>query len=128
MQIFKLDFILENSIQVRTFHFSELILDAYFVLRDSGHFKLSDQLVSAGTSIGANVEEAQAAHSKLDFISKMPIANKEARESCYWLRLLNRKRLLQDFSEMKFLLQEIDEIILILNSIMKKSRLNLKNH
>ena len=114
------------SILDRTFIFAEKILDAYMILRENGHFKLADQFVGAGTSIGANVEEAQAAHSKLDFISKMTIANKEARESRYWIRLLDKKGLLSTFPEMDFLKKEIEEIILILNSIIKKSRENLK--
>ena len=113
------------SILDRTFIFAEKIIDAYLILRDNGHFKLADQLVGAGTSIGANVEEAQAAHSKLDFISKMTIANKEARESRYWIRLLDKKGLLSSFQEIDFLKREIEEIILILNSIIKKSRDNL---
>jgi four helix bundle protein len=49
---------------------------------------LTRQLLRSGTSIGANVEEAQAGQSRADFISKYPIALKEARETCYWLRLL----------------------------------------
>lgn len=114
------------SIVERTFNFADRILDAYLILRENGHFKLADQFVSAGTSIGANVEEAQAAHSKLDFISKMTIANKEARESRYWIRLLDKKGLLSTFPEIDFLKKEIEEIILILNSIIKKSRDNLK--
>ena len=116
---------MENPIQSRAFHFAETILDAYFELREKGHYRLADQLVGAGTSIGANIEEAQAAHSKLDFISKMTIANKEARETRYWLRLFDRKKLLQEFEGMNFLKKEIEEIILILNSIIKKSRQNL---
>lgn len=71
-----------NVILQKTFHFAQLTISAYLVLRGKGHFKLSDQFVGAGTSIGANVEEAQAAHSKLD---KLTIANKEAREAKYWL-------------------------------------------
>ncbi|WP_111672179.1 four helix bundle protein [Algoriphagus litoralis] len=115
------------NIQDRTFHFAEKILDAYFLLREGNHFRLADQLVGAGTSIGANVEEAQAAHSKADFISKMVIANKEARESRYWLRLLDRKKLLEDYSDMNFLKSEIEEIILVINAIIKKSRQNLNS-
>jgi len=72
------------------------------------------------------VEEAQAAHSKLDFIAKLTISNKEARETRYWIRLLDRKELLGEHPSLPFLKIEIEEIILILNSIMKKSRQNLK--
>ncbi|MFT7204011.1 MAG: four helix bundle protein [Algoriphagus sp.] len=85
-------------------------------------------MVGTGTSIGANVAEAQAAHSKLDFISKLTIANKEARETQYWLNLMDRKELLADFDSPEFLKKEIGEIILILNSSIKKSKENLKSN
>ena len=116
---------MDNPIQKRTFHFAEIILDAYLELKTKGHYRLADQLVGAGTSIGANIEEAQAAHSRLDFINKMTIANKEARETKYWLKLLDRDQLLSDFSKISFLKNEIEEIILILNTIIKRSRENL---
>ncbi|MDG1279060.1 MAG: four helix bundle protein [Algoriphagus sp.] len=118
---------MENPIQNRTYQFAEKIISAYLILREKGHLRLADQLVGAGTSIGANVAEAQAAHSKLDFISKLTIANKEAREAQYWLNLMDRKELLADFEGLEFLKKEIGEIVLILNSIIKKSRENLKN-
>lgn len=118
---------MKNPIQKRTLEFAELVLEAYLDLRTKGHFRLADQLVGSGTSIGANIAEAQAAHSKLDFISKMTIANKEARETKYWLTILDRENLLADFSKINFLRKEIEEIILILNSIIKKSRENLTN-
>ena len=116
---------MKKNIQDRTFDFAVIILDAYFLLREKGHYKLSEQLVKSGTSIGANVEEAQAAHSKADFINKLTIANKEARETRYWIRLFNRKELLLDFPSYEHISKEIEEIILILNSIIKKSRSNL---
>jgi len=67
---------MENPIQNRTYLFAEKIISAYLILREKSHFRLSDQSVGAGTSIGVNVAESQAAHSKLDFISKLTIANK----------------------------------------------------
>jgi four helix bundle protein len=76
-----------NKIVEKTFVFAEKSINVYFELRKNGHYRLADQFVGASTSIGANVEEAQAAHSKLDFISKMVISAKEARESRYWIRL-----------------------------------------
>lgn len=113
------------SIVDRTFIFAEKILEGYLILRENGHFKLADQFVGASTSIGANVEEAQAAHSKVDFISKMIISAKEARESRYWIRLMDRKELAQNLPDFPFLKTEIEEIIKILNSIIKSSRENL---
>lgn len=78
--------------------------------------------MGAITSIGANVEESQAAHSKADFISKMVIASKEAREARYWIRLFDRKELLFDNPDFKFVKAEIEEILKILTSIVKSSR------
>jgi len=115
-----------NIIVDKTFFFAQEIITVYLDLREKGHFKLADQLVKSGTSIGANVEEAQAAHSKLDFVAKLTISNKEARETRYWLRLLDRKELLLEHQSMHYLKSEIEEIILLLNSIIKKSRENIK--
>ncbi len=115
-----------NLILDKTFLFSEKILNVYFFLRSKSHLRLADQFVGSGSSIGANVEEAQAAHSKVDFISKLTIANKEARETRYWLRLFDRNELLKEHPDFQFLKLEIEEILLLLNSIIKKSRENLK--
>lgn len=115
-----------NVILEKSLHFAQATISAYLILRGKGHFKLADQFVGAGTSIGANVEEAQAAHSKLDFIAKLTIANKEAREARYWISILDREELLGDFQQLAELKKEIEEIILLLNSIIKKSRENLK--
>lgn len=115
-----------NLILDKTFLFSKKVLEVYFFLRAKGHLKLADQLVGSGTSIGANVEEAQAAHSKMDFIFKLTIANKEARETRYWLHLFDRDELLMEHPDFQFLKSEIEEILLLLNSIIKKTRDNLK--
>ena len=53
-----------------------------------GHYSLSNQLERSGTSIGANIREAQYAHGKADFVAKLQIALKEANETGYWLELL----------------------------------------
>ncbi|MDX5338120.1 MAG: four helix bundle protein [Cyclobacteriaceae bacterium] len=111
-----------NPILEKTFLFAEKSIDLYLDLRAKGHFRLADQFVGASTSIGANVEEAQAAHSKTDFISKMVIAAKEARETRYWLRLLNREELSSKHQFYEFLKTEIEGLIKILNSIIKTSR------
>ena len=82
---------------------------------------LSNQLLRAGTAIGANVEEAQAAQSRADFVSKANIALKEAREAFYWLRLLNKSGLIP-----AHLLREItieaEELAKILGAIVRTSR------
>ena len=111
-----------NPILDKTFLFAEKSIDLYLDLKAKGHFRLADQFVGAATSIVANVEEAQAAHSKMDFITKMVIAAREARESRYWLRLLNREELSSGHQFFEFLLSEVEELIKILNSIIKTSR------
>ncbi|ALS97836.1 four helix bundle protein [Lacimicrobium alkaliphilum] len=82
---------------------------------------LASQLLRSGTSVGANIEEAQAGHSKADFTAKMSIARKEARESHYWLRLLLATELVPEF-EISELLNESEELVKILTSIVKTSQ------
>lgn len=83
----------ENNLIVdRTFEFSLKIIKLYVDLKKEKEFTVSRQVLRSGTSIGANVEEAEAAQSKKDFINKMSIALKEARETRYWTRLLDRSQ------------------------------------
>jgi len=108
-----------NLIVTKTFNFSKEIIKLYIHLKKDKVFELASQLFRSATSIGANVEEAQAAQSKKDFISKMSIAAKEARETRYWLRLLDESDL--TIKDIKHLLKEIEEIINILTKIIKTS-------
>lgn len=87
---------------------------------------LANQLLRAGTSIGANTEEAQAGQSKADFIAKMSIARKEARETHYWLRLLKESQIVPE-SQLIEIIQEADEIIRILTAIVKTSQTRQSN-
>ena len=82
---------------------------------------LAGQLLRSGTSIGANVEQAQASQSEADFVSKYSIACKEARETRYWLRLLAATEMLPE-SRLRDLLNEYNELVAILTSIIKKVR------
>jgi four helix bundle protein len=79
----------ENRIIDLSFDFALDIIRLYSLLVESKEYVLSKQLLKSGTSIGANVEEANAGQSKRDFIMKMAIASKEARETRYWLRPLH---------------------------------------
>ena len=88
---------------------------------ERNEYNLSKQIVRSGTSIGANVEEAMAAQSRKDFISKMAISSKEARETNYWLRLLRDSQLCKGIDYTK-LINESDEIVKILTSIVKTSQ------
>ncbi len=109
----------QNLIVTKTFNFSKEIIKLYINLKKDKVFELASQLIRSATSIGANVEEAQAAQSRKDFVSKMSIAAKEARETRYWLRLLNETAITE--AEVKHLLKEIEEIINILTKIIKTS-------
>jgi four helix bundle protein len=110
----------ENKILDLTFEFSIHIIGLYKILIQHHEYVLSKQLLRNATSIGANVEEANAAQTKKDFISKMSIASKEARESKYWLRLLDKSQFVaMDYSPY---LQSIEHIINILTKIVKASQ------
>lgn len=82
---------------------------------------LARQLLRAGTSIGANVEEAQAGQSRADFINKYSIALKEARESIYWLRLLKTAGICAN-GEPEALRQEAEQIARIIGSIIVNTK------
>ena len=110
----------DNIIQQKSFDFALKIIVLYRSLVKGNEYVLSKQLLRSGTSIGANVEEAQAGQSRADFVSKLSIASKEARETNYWLRLLRDSKIL-DEAEVKSLLSESDAIIKILTSIVKST-------
>ena len=78
----------ESLIQGKSFEFALSVIQLYQGLQAEREYVISKQLLRSGTSVGANVEEATAAQSRRDFLSKMSIASKEARETRYWLRLL----------------------------------------
>ena len=80
-------------------------------------------MLRSGTSVGANIEEAQAGQSRADFFSKMSIASKEARETLYWLKILEKAELISD-DRLQDLKQEADEIVRILTSIVKATKQN----
>jgi four helix bundle protein len=78
-----------NVIQQKSFAFAIRVVNIYrFLVEEKQEYTLSKQLVRSGTSIGANVEEALGGVSDKDFLHKLSIAYKEARETIYWLRLL----------------------------------------
>ena len=110
-----------NLIREKTYKFSLQIIALYKQLKDQNEYVLSKQILRSGTSIGANTEEATAAQSRKDFISKMSIASKEARETNYWLRLLRDSKLLKDV-DYDEILTKSEEIIRILTSIVKSSQ------
>jgi len=112
-----------RDIKERTFAFAVDIVRLCLRLEKlSGTFRtLSKQLLRSGTSIGANVEEAQAGQSRADFISKYAISLKEARETIYWLRLIQAVGSVKDVA-IEELIQEADEISRIIGSIIVSSK------
>lgn len=113
-----------QTIAELSFNFSLKIVDLYKILIEKKEFVLSKQLLRSATSIGANVQEATAGQSTRDFISKMAIASKEARETRYWLKLLDMSRIVEyDYSGY---LSDIEVIIKILTKIVKTSQQNLE--
>src|SRR5436305_3518929 len=90
----------ENKILSLTFDFSLEIINLYKLLIRHNEYVMSKQLLRSATSIGANVEEANAAQTKKEFIQRMSIASKEARETKYWLRLLHKSQIVKyDYTE-----------------------------
>jgi four helix bundle protein len=112
-----------NPILEMSYRFALEVMSAAKAMRNRKEYDLASQFWRAGTSIGANVEEAQAAQSRADFKSKMAIAAKEARESGYWPRLARDGGILaKEHSES--LLQQVESIQKILTSIVKTTSEN----
>ncbi len=113
----------QSLIKEKSYTFALQIIGLYKVLLKQNEFVLSKQLLRSGTSIGANVEEALAGQSRADFLSKMSIASKEARETNYWLRLIRDSKTISK-SKVEPLLTESESIANILTSIVKTTGLN----
>ena len=100
----------ENVILEKSFKFAVRVVKLYkYLCEDKKEFVLSKQILRSGTSIGANAEEAIAGQSNKDFIAKISIAQKEARETRYWLKLLLETDYLTA-EQGDSLLQDIEEL------------------
>ena len=97
-----------------------------YLMEEKKEFVLSKQILRSGTSIGANVEEAMGAQGEKDFLSKISIAYKEARETKYWLRLLNDSEYLEE-KQSQSLFQDIEETLKLLGSIQKTIKQKIRN-
>jgi four helix bundle protein len=106
-----------NIVKEKSFNFSLQAIKLYKKLVSEKEYVVSKQLLRSATSIGANIEEADAGYSKKDFAAKMSIASKEARETKYWLRLLKFSDLTTENVEP--LIHDIDELIKLLTAIVK---------
>ena len=118
-----------NVVQEKSYSFALIVVSLYWRMqKELKEFVISKQLLRSGTSIGANIEEALQGRSKKDFIAKLSISLQEAHETRFWLRLIRDSVIPLDDEMQKILqklLQNIEEIIAILTSIIKSTKDNL---
>lgn len=106
----------------RTFRFAvEIVKFSNKIPKSPGGNRIGGQIVGSGTSIGANIQEAQNASSKKDFVNKMTISLREARETLYWLKIISEADMIVVPNE---LLEESEAIIKILTTIIKNTKIN----
>jgi four helix bundle protein len=118
----------QNIILEKSFEFALDIIEIYKCLaKEQKEFILSKQLLRSGTSIGANIHESLSAESRIDFVHKLNISLKEARETEYWLRLLYESQYIEIYIYTSAT-NKLKEIIRLLKSIVltTKQRYNLK--
>jgi four helix bundle protein len=114
----------QNILLDKTFAYAIRVVKAYkFLVEIKKEFVMSKQFLRSGTSIGANSEEAVGGQSRADFISKLAIAYKEARENRFWVRLLASTGYFDD-SQAKSLLEDLEELLRIFGSIQKTTKRN----
>ena len=114
----------ENVILRKSFDFALQIIEFSEILEDSKKYVIARQVLKSGTSIGANVREAQGAESKLDFIHKMKISIKEAEETEYWLLLCKKS---DGYEKCDNLLENCTSIMKVLSKIIASSKLKSIN-
>ena len=114
----------ESVLKEKSFTFAIRVIKlAKFLREEKKEFILSKQIVRCGTSIGANIEEASGAQSNNDFIAKLHISLKEAKETHYWVRLLRDTDYIST-EQAKSLIDDIDDIITILVKSLKTIKSN----
>jgi four helix bundle protein len=113
-----------NIVLDKSYSFALRIVKLYLHLRnEKREYHLSAQIVRAGTSIGANIEEAIGGSSRKDFKAKLDIAYKEARETSYWIKLLRDTNILE--TELaNSLYKDCEELIKLLTAIINKLKLS----
>lgn len=116
----------KNMIKEKSFKFSLQIIKLYKKLTQQREYIISKQLLRSWTSIGANIEEALAWQSRKDFLSKISISSKEARETRYRLQLLQES----EITDIKYTqyIEDITEIANILTKIVKTTSQSLKKN
>lgn len=114
---------MKHDLPERTFEFARRVVELCKVLDQKPGVSrtLANQLLRSATSVGANVEEGQAGQSRADFVSKLSIACKEARETHYWLRLLSATKLVSE-TRLTDLLDEANQLIAILTTVIRNTK------
>ncbi len=116
----------ENILKEKAYRFALRIVKLYqYLANEKKEFVMSKQVLRSGTSIGANIEEANQAQSKSDFIHKLSISQKESFETHYWIRILRDS----DFLVEKLadsLLEDCEEIQKLITSSIKTAKINLQ--
>jgi len=114
----------DNVVQKKSYAFAvKIVKTCTSIMKEDNEYILSKQLIRSGTSIGANIEEAIGGQSRKDFFAKLTISYKEARESHYWIRLLNDTGYLKKDKTTE-LLKDCDELLRIIGAIQKSIRIN----
>ena len=108
-----------NLILLKSFEFAKKVVQYTEKLEEDRKYVIANQLLKSGTSIGANIKEAQNSESKGDFIHKMKIAMKEADETEFWLFLCNE---LENYPNSEELLNEVFDILKITNKIISTTK------
>lgn len=113
----------ENIIKTKSYQFSLTVIKLYkHMVEEKREFVISKQVLRSGTSIGANIEVATGAQSKKDFIAKLHISLKEAKETHYWLRLIKDSEY-ADAGLINSFIADCEELIIILVSILKTAKI-----
>lgn len=116
---------MQQDIRDRTFNFALRVIALCKQLpRNEVNRVLINQVLRSGTSIGANLEEAQGASTRKEFINSTNIAKKEARETNYWLKLIAESNSKSIKKRMENIITESEDIIKILTTIVKRSKAN----
>ncbi len=110
-----------SIVKEKSYSFALQIISVVCLLRSQREYEIARQLLRSGTGIGSNVEEALAGISRPDFVAKMGIASKEARETHYWLRLLRDSKILAS-DQIGSLILAAEELLRILTAIVKTTQ------
>jgi four helix bundle protein len=115
----------ENVLVVKSFEFAIKVVNTYkYLTKSKGEFILSKQFLRSGTSIGALVRESQNAESKMDFVHKLAIAQKECDETIYWIDILIETKYL-DNEEFKVIKKDAESLLRIIRSIILTTKNNI---